>query len=66
MIISFPQNPIPVVTPLGDGYVLYIKSNGMLENDEFCVVIENGGDIKYFLADQIKVYNNATYSIKKT
>lgn len=63
--IFFPTNPIPVVTPKGDGYVLYIKPNGMLENDEFCVVLEQKGEILYFLANQLKVYNNATYGIKK-
>jgi hypothetical protein len=31
--------PIPVTTECGDGYILYIKSNGFLENDEFAVVL---------------------------
>lgn len=37
--------PIPVTTECGDGYILYIKSNGFLENDEFSVVLLYGGKI---------------------
>jgi len=57
--------PIPVTTKCGDGYILYIKSNGFLENDEFAVVLLDGGDVKHFASDQVRVWNNATYGIKK-
>lgn len=57
--------PIPVTTECGDGYILYIKSNGFLENDEFAVVLLDGGNVKHFASDQVKVWNNATYGIKK-
>jgi hypothetical protein len=65
MIYEF-RNPVPVITPLGDGYILYVKENGMWENDIFTVVLENGGLIKHFTSDQVKVWHNATYNIKPT
>ena len=58
------QNPLPVVTPLGNGYVLYLKDGGMWENDIFTVVLEEGGFIKHFASDQITVWHNATFNIK--
>ena len=64
-MIFEPRNPIPVITPLGDGYILYIRSNGFLENDEVSVVLLDGGDIKHFDITQVKVWNNETYGIKK-
>lgn len=65
MIYEF-QNSIPVITPMGDGYILYVKENGMWENDIFTVVLEDGGAIKHFTSDQIKVWHNATFNIKPT
>lgn len=59
------NNPIPVVTPLGDGYAIYVKSNGILENDEWCVTLCEGGRVYHFLSDQIKIFHNETYGIKK-
>lgn len=60
-----PKNPTPVVTDLGDGYVWYIKSNGMLENDEVAVILTESGEVKHFTTAQIKIFYNATYGIKK-
>jgi hypothetical protein len=59
------RTPLPVVTPLGDGYVIYITNGGMYENDIFTIVLEEGGYIKHFRSDQIKVHQNLTYDIKK-
>jgi len=64
-MIFEPKNPIPVVTPEGDGYVLYIKENGMHENDVWTVVLKNSGSVMHFVTSQIKIYCNATYSIAK-
>jgi len=64
-LVSFPPYPIPVTTPLGDGYVLYVKSNNMYENDEFAIVLSNGGEIKHFNSSQVKIWHNATYDISK-
>lgn len=65
MIIHEFENPIPVTTDLGDGYILYVRSNGMFENDEFCCVLKEDGSVRYFLATQIKIWFNATYGINK-
>ena len=65
-MITFCEIPIPVVTPLGNGYVIYIKDNGMHENDEVCVSLEDGGQWRHILTSDIKSWHNATYGIKKS
>jgi hypothetical protein len=65
MTIAIFDQPIPVVTPLGDGYALYVKSNGMLQDDEWCVTISDGGVVKHFLSKDVKIFHNATYGISK-
>lgn len=65
MNITVLDIPIPCVTELGDGLILYIKSNGFLENDEVTVVLLEDGSVKHFTTAQIKIYHNETYSIKK-
>ncbi len=64
-MIFEPRNPTPCTTPLGDGYVWYIKTNGMLENDEITVILNDGGKIKHFTSDQVSIWRNETYGIKK-
>lgn len=64
-MIFEPKNPIPVVTPEGDGYVIYIKENGMHENDVWTVVLKDSGRVLHFLTNHIKIYNNNTYDIKR-
>lgn len=64
-MIIFPPYPTPVTTVLGDGYIWYIKQNGMLENDEVAVILNDGGEVKHFLTSQIKIWHNETYGIKK-
>jgi hypothetical protein len=61
--MTFPPSPIPVTTPLGDGYILYITPGGMLENDEITVVLLEGGQIKHFTSEQVRVWINSTYGI---
>lgn len=65
-MIVFAPNPIPVITPEGGGYVVYIKSNGMMENDEVCVALLDGGQWLHFNTSQIKSWHNATYDLLKT
>ena len=64
-MIYEPNYPTPCDTPLGDGYVWYIKSNGFLENDEVTVILCNTGEVRHFTTDQIKIWHNETYKIKK-
>jgi len=59
------RKPIPVITPLGNGYAIYISNSGTFESDIWTVVLENGGNIFHFRTDQIKMYKNSTFDIKK-
>lgn len=65
MIHEF-KNPIPVVTPKGDGYVWYVRENGMHENDVFAVILKEGGFVMHFLSHQIRINCNATFDIRKS
>jgi hypothetical protein len=37
----------------------------MLENDIWCVVLCDGGHVRHYTSDQIKIFYNATFNIKK-
>lgn len=63
--IAFAPYPIPVVTPLGEGYVVYITANGQWENDEVCVAMCDGGQWRHFNTADIRSHHNATYGITK-
>lgn len=60
------KNPVPVITPMGDGYAIYVKDGGTWENDIWCIALENGGKILHFRSDQILMHKNATFDIQKT
>ena len=65
-MIVFAPYPIPVVVENDkDGYVLYIDSMGMYENDVWCVVHCNGGVVRHYTTDQIRIYQNSTFQINK-
>lgn len=64
-MITFCENPIPVITPEGDGYVVYIESSGMMENDTVTVALCNGGQWRHFNSGQIRSHHNATFGINK-
>jgi hypothetical protein len=59
------KNPISCVTPLGNAYIWYVKSNGFLENDEVTCILTESGQVRHFTTDQIKIWHNETYGIKK-
>ena len=64
MIHEF-NNPILVVTPLGEGYAIYVRDSSTFENDVWTCCLCEGGDIKHFNTSQLKLYQNATFEIKK-
>lgn len=65
MIHEF-NNPIPVVVENDkDGYALYVRDGGAFENDIWCVVLCDGGNVRHYRSDQIKIHANATLEIKK-
>jgi hypothetical protein len=57
------KNPIPVITPLGDGYAIYVSNGGTFENDIWTVALEKGGGILHFRSDQLKIHKNGTFDI---
>lgn len=62
MIHEF-RNPLPVVTPLGEGYAIYVRDGGTWENDIFAVVMRKDGQILHFTSTQIRVWKNGTFGI---
>ena len=59
------KSPIPVVTPMGNGYAIYVCNSGTFENDIWTVALENGGRVLHFRSDQIRIYKNATFDINE-
>lgn len=60
------SNPIPVVVEDNKGgYAIYVTNGGSFENDIWCVVLCEGGTVRHYRSDQIKIYFNATLDIEK-
>jgi len=60
------KKPVPVVVEGDkDGYALYVSNSGMFENDVWCVVLCDGGYVRHYNTDQIRIYFNATFDITK-
>jgi hypothetical protein len=65
MMLEF-SKPIPVLVEGNkDGYALYVTNSGMFENDVWCVALCKGGYVRHYTSDQIRLYVNATFDIKK-
>lgn len=65
MLLEF-NKPIPVVVEENkEGYALYVSDSGMLENDVWCVVLCDGGIVRHYTTDQIRIFHNATFTITK-
>jgi hypothetical protein len=60
------NKPIPLITPHGEGYAIYVESGGVFENDIFTCVLKETGEIKHYNTSQLKMVNNGTFDIKKT
>ena len=65
MMLEF-SNPIPVVVE-GDKteYAIYVTNGGSFENDIWCVALCEGGIVRHYRSDQIKIYFNLTLDIQK-
>jgi len=60
------KNPIPVIVEdTKEGFAIYVTNGGTFENDIWCVVLCDGGFVKHYRSDQIKIYHNLTFDIKK-
>lgn len=63
-MITFPPYPIEVLTnEKGEGYILYVRSNFIYTNDEFCIVLKETGELLHMTTKQFKIVNNFTYGI---
>jgi hypothetical protein len=59
------KNPMPVIVEDDkEGYAIYVTNGGTFENDIWCVVLCNGGIVRHYRSDQIKVYHNETLDLK--
>ena len=63
MIHEF-NNPIPIMSELGGGLLLYVRCAGSYHNDIFAVVCECDGRIRHMRSDQFVVIENPTFDIK--
>jgi hypothetical protein len=54
--------PIPVVSELGEGLVLYVRDGGPMGND-VCLVALDDGRFLHFLWSQLRSVGNATFGI---
>jgi hypothetical protein len=65
MMLEF-KNPIPIIVENNkEGYAIYVSNGGTFENDIWCVVLCEGGHVRHYRSDQIKIYENLTFDIKK-
>ena len=61
------KKPIPVFIPEENknGYAIYVSNGGTFENDVWCVALCDGGDVRHYLSNQIRIHTNATFNITK-
>ena len=57
------RSPIPVTTPLGKGFAIYVDSSGTFENDIWTVALKDGGRIQHFTSIQLTIDANGTFEI---
>lgn len=58
--------PIPVVVEANkEGYAIYVTCGGTFENDIWCVALCEGGHVRHYRSDQIRVHHNETLDLKK-
>jgi hypothetical protein len=61
------KKPIPVIVEIDkEGYAIYVTNSGILENDIWCVVLCDGGIVRHYRSDQIRIHSNSTFGIKKS
>jgi hypothetical protein len=65
MMLEF-NNPIPVVVESDKkGYAIYVRDSGTFENDIWCVALCEGGIVRHYRSDQIRIHYNATFCVSK-
>lgn len=64
-MITFVPFSIEVVTPKGDGYLIYVESGFWTGNDIWTCALKDGGGVLHFQSIECKLFQNLTYGIKK-
>ncbi len=65
MMLEF-KHPIPVIVENNkDGYAIYVCNGGTFENDIWCIVLCDGGQVRHYRSDQIRIHHNATLDLIK-
>jgi len=59
------QQVMWVITPHGDGQVLFIMDYGPHENTIFVVALEENGMIKHYNSNDVRLCKNNTFNINK-
>jgi hypothetical protein len=60
------KSPIPVIIENSkEGYAIYVANGGTFENDIWCVVLCEGGIVRHYRTDQIRIHVNATLGLSK-
>ena len=60
------KNPIPVIVETNkEGLAIYVTNGGTFENDIWCVVLCEGGIVRHYRSDQIRIHQNGTFDIEK-
>lgn len=58
------KNPMPVETPLGYGWLVYVRDGGVFSNDVFAIVSERDGKLRHFRSEQFRFLPNPTFDIE--
>jgi len=56
---------VSVHTPLGEGYILYVRDCGPYENDLFAIVLCSSGELKFMNSNQFTIHCNDTLDIEE-
>ena len=65
-MISWCPSPIPVIVEDGkEAYVLYVESGSQWENDIWTCVHCDGGIVRHYTTEQVRIHQNLTFGIKK-
>lgn len=66
MSIVFCPFSVPVIIKQTnqEGYILYVESGGQYDNDLFCIVLKESGELLHANTKQFIVSENVTFGIK--
>lgn len=63
MMLEF-KNPIPLITPHGEGLAIYVTNSGVWDNDIWAICLCETGEIKHYNTSQLRMCKNGTFDIK--